>query len=80
MARTYITITTAAGDRHRIADLHPPVLAALGERDPDAASQAVGRHFADAADILEHLWADPGATWHPDPAAKGDHERIAATG
>jgi DNA-binding GntR family transcriptional regulator len=80
MARTYITMTIVTDDRQRIADLHPPVLAALCQRDPEAASDAVGRHFADAAGMLEHLWTDPGATRPPGPAAKGDHERIAATG
>jgi DNA-binding GntR family transcriptional regulator len=61
LARTYITMTTVGADRHRIADLHPPVLAALRKGDPEAAADAVGRHFASAASMLGELWTEPGA-------------------
>jgi len=59
MSRTYITMTTPGADRRRIADLHPPVIAALRQRDADAAGDAVCRHFADVAGMLGSLWADP---------------------
>jgi DNA-binding GntR family transcriptional regulator len=58
LSRTYITMTIPGADRHRIADLHPPVLAALRQRNPDAAGDAVCRHFADAAGMLGDLWTD----------------------
>jgi DNA-binding GntR family transcriptional regulator len=58
LSRTYITMTIPGADRHRIADLHPPVLAALRQRNPDAAGDAVCRHFADTAGMLGDLWTD----------------------
>jgi len=66
-SRTYITVTVAGADRQGIADLHPPVLAALRRRDPDAAGDAVCRHFADAADMLASLWTDAEPIRQPSP-------------
>lgn len=60
-SRTYITIGMPGADRHRIADLHGPVLDALRERDPDRAEAALRRHYADAGDMLARLWVEPGA-------------------
>ncbi len=58
-SRTYITIAVPGADRHRIADLHPPVLAALRKRDPKLAAEALHRHFASAGAMLGELWRDP---------------------
>lgn len=59
-SRTYISLIVPGADRHRIAGLHDPVLAALRRRDPDMVAAALRRHFDDAGAMLARLWpADP---------------------
>ena len=58
-SRTYITVAIPGADRHQIADLHPPVLDALRQRDPATVTDAVHRHFASAGAMLGRLWVDP---------------------
>jgi DNA-binding GntR family transcriptional regulator len=65
-SRTYITLIVPGVDRRRIAELHVPVLAALGLRDPEAASVVLHDHFAAAAAMLASLWAETA------PPAAGD--------
>jgi len=61
-SRTYITLVAPGADRQRIVDLHRPVLEAIRRRDPVLATEALRRHFADAADMLRGLWGDDPAT------------------
>ncbi len=65
-SRTYITLVVPGADRHRIADLHDPVLEALRRRDPELAAAAVERHFSEAGAMFARLWVDAG------PAVPGD--------
>jgi DNA-binding GntR family transcriptional regulator len=58
-SRTYITLLVPGTDRHRIADLHQPVLDALRNGDPDEAVAALHRHYVDAGAMLARLWAEP---------------------
>jgi DNA-binding GntR family transcriptional regulator len=58
-SRTYITLVVPGADRHRIADLHDPVLAALRRGDPDLVADAIRRHFVEAGSMFARLWADP---------------------
>ena len=58
-SRTYITLLVPGADRHRIADLHQPVLDALRSGDPELAVAALHRHYADAGEMLARLWAEP---------------------
>ena len=55
-SRTYISLAVPGADRLRIADLHVPVLEALRRRDPELAADALRRHFATAAEMLDILW------------------------
>ncbi len=57
-SRTYITLTLPGADRYRIAELHPPVLEALRQRDPELATEAIHHHFAEAGTMLATLWTD----------------------
>ena len=58
-SRTYITLVVPGADRHRIADLHDPILEALRRRDPELASVAIRRHFVEAGSMFASLWTDP---------------------
>jgi DNA-binding GntR family transcriptional regulator len=57
-SRTYITMGAPGVDRHRIADLHQPVLDALRRGDPEHAVAALQRHYIDAGAMLARLWVD----------------------
>ena len=57
-SRTYITIAVPGADRHRIADLHQPLLDALRSGDAERTAEAIHRHFADAGAMLGRLWLD----------------------
>jgi DNA-binding GntR family transcriptional regulator len=72
-SRTYITIAVPGADLLQIADLHPPLLAFLRQRDPDKVADAVRGHFASAGAMLGKLWVDPDSepTGQP-PAAPGE--------
>jgi DNA-binding GntR family transcriptional regulator len=59
VSRTFITLGIPGADRHRIADLHQPVLDALRRRDAGGAGDALQRHFVDVGLMLRGLWADP---------------------
>jgi DNA-binding GntR family transcriptional regulator len=50
--RTYITLVMPGADPQWSADLHPPVLAALRARDPDAVAAAIDRHFQDVSENM----------------------------
>ena len=54
-SRTYITTVVPGVDRHLIAELHAPVLAALRLRDPDVAVAAIHDHFDATAAMLASL-------------------------
>ncbi|MGH2456386.1 MAG: GntR family transcriptional regulator [Candidatus Limnocylindria bacterium] len=56
-SRTYITLVAPGADRHRIADLHQPVLDALRSRDAARTGRALDRHYELAGAMLEDLWA-----------------------
>ena len=58
-SRTYITMVVPGVDRHRIAELHAPILAALRLRDPAAVTAVLHDHFTDTAAMLARLWAAP---------------------
>lgn len=68
-SRTYITLVVPGADRHRIADLHDPVLEALRRRDPELAATAVERHFAEAGSMFARLWVDAGPVVPADDGA-----------
>jgi DNA-binding GntR family transcriptional regulator len=56
VSRTYITLVVPGADRHRIADLHQPVLDALRYRDAARATDALDRHYLVLGAMLTELW------------------------
>jgi DNA-binding GntR family transcriptional regulator len=56
VSRTYITLVVPGGDRHRIADLHQPVLDALRHRDAARATDSLDRHYLVLGAMLAELW------------------------
>jgi len=68
-SRTYITLVVPGADRHRIADLHDPVLEALRQRDPDLVAAALRRHFVEAGSMFARLWKDPAPPGDADMSA-----------
>lgn len=61
-SRTYITLLAPGIDRHRIADLHQPVLDALRKRDPGLVTTTLEHHYAEAGSMMSGRWAEPIAT------------------
>jgi DNA-binding GntR family transcriptional regulator len=72
-SRTYISLAVPGADRLRIADLHLPVLEALRRRDPELAGDALRRHFATAAEMLDVLWTAADAKPAESPPANPIH-------
>jgi DNA-binding GntR family transcriptional regulator len=60
-SRTYITMIVPGVDLRLFPPLHPPILAALRQRDAELAAKALRRHFSDAGALLAQHWADVGA-------------------
>jgi len=60
-SRTYITMIVPGVDLRLFPPLHPPILAALRQRDGELAAEALRRHFSDAGAMLAQNWADVGA-------------------
>jgi len=60
-SRTYITMVAPGADRHRIANLHVPVLEALRVGDEEHAAAAIERHFSDARMMLGAAWEVSGS-------------------
>jgi len=58
VSRTYMTLVAPGADRHRIADLHQPILDALRGRDAARAADALDRHYTALEAMLASLWAD----------------------
>jgi DNA-binding GntR family transcriptional regulator len=56
VSRTYLTLVIPGADRHRIADVHQPVLDALRHRDAAGATEALDRHYAVLGAMLTELW------------------------
>jgi DNA-binding GntR family transcriptional regulator len=56
VSRTYITLVVPGADRHRIADLHQPVLDALRHRDAASATDSLDRHYLVLGAMLAELW------------------------
>jgi DNA-binding GntR family transcriptional regulator len=52
-ARTYLTIAKSHVDRRALAERHLPILAALHERDPAAAGEAMRAHLLEAGGLLK---------------------------
>jgi DNA-binding GntR family transcriptional regulator len=72
-SRTYITIVAPGVDRHRIADLHQPVMDAFRSGDPDLAVAALQRHYVDAGAMLAGLWTErPPAAAEDGPSGPED--------
>lgn len=57
VSRTYLTLVIPGADRHRIADLHQPVLDALRHRDAAGATEALDRHYLVLGAMLTELWS-----------------------
>ena len=57
-SRTYITMVAPGVDRHRVADLHQPILDALRVRDARRVAAALEHHYTAAGDMLGNLWAE----------------------
>jgi DNA-binding GntR family transcriptional regulator len=57
-SRTYLTLIVPGADPQWSADLHPPILAALERRDPDAVVGALERHFDEVSRNMERRWPD----------------------
>jgi DNA-binding GntR family transcriptional regulator len=58
LSRTYITLVAPGADRHRIADLHQPILDALRLRDAARTARALDHHYTAVGAMLANLWAD----------------------
>lgn len=69
-SRTYITLVAPGADRHRIADLHQPVLDALRARDVQSAMTALEQHYATAGAMLHDSWDRADAPLQPTPAER----------
>lgn len=67
LSRTYITLVAPGADRHRIADLHQPVLDALRIRDAARAAGALDHHYTAVGAMLANLWADDQPPAAPEP-------------
>ena len=57
-SRTLITLILPGADPQWTADLHGPILEALRQRDQEAATAAIRRHFRDAEQMAGRLWHD----------------------
>ncbi len=57
-SRTYITLIAPGSDAHWTADLHPPIVAALRERDAEQVVVALRSHFDKAGAHLAATWQD----------------------
>lgn len=57
VSRTYLTLVIPGADRHRIADVHQPVLDALRHRDAAGATEALDRHYLVLGAMLTELWS-----------------------
>jgi DNA-binding GntR family transcriptional regulator len=67
-SRTYITLVAPGADRHRIADLHQPILDALRMRDARRVAEALEQHYTAVGGMLANIWADdqpPSAAQQP---------------
>lgn len=72
LSRTYITLAGPGGDPQWSADLHDPIIEAIGNRDTDAVVRAIESHFDEVREWLAtHLsttvGGDLGAPEHPAP-------------
>lgn len=56
-SRTYLTLVVPGADPRWTASLHPPVLEALRQRDPDRVVDALQHHFAEVGEKLGHDWS-----------------------
>jgi DNA-binding GntR family transcriptional regulator len=56
VSRTHLMLVVPEADRHRIADLHQPVLDALRNRDAARATDALDRHYEVLGAMLAELW------------------------
>jgi DNA-binding GntR family transcriptional regulator len=61
-SRTYITLVSPGADAQWTADLHPPILAGVRARDPEAVVEALRYHFDAASAHLAEGWlqSEPG--------------------
>lgn len=57
-SRTYITLIAPGADARWTADLHPPILAALQDRDVDEVQAALRGHFRTASEHLAGAWQE----------------------
>jgi len=57
-SRTYITMIAPGADLRLFPPLHPPILAALRQRDPELAAEALRHHFSEAGAMLAEHWTD----------------------
>ena len=74
--RTYITLVVPGADPQWSADLHGPILEALGRRDTEGAVAALSQHFVEASDNLARRWPDDGTlSGHARAAGSADVKR-----
>ncbi len=71
-SRTYITLVAPGVDPMEIAELHQPIVEALGRRDVDEVDAVLRRHFAEAAARLGRGWSDTAARTPGSGAGTGD--------
>jgi DNA-binding GntR family transcriptional regulator len=64
-SRTYITLVAPGADRHRIADMHQPILDAIRWRNADRAADALDHHYTSAGAMLANLWGDDASPDEP---------------
>lgn len=57
-SRTYLTLVVPGADPQWAADLHAPILAALGRRDTNGVVAALERHFDEVSDNMARRWPD----------------------
>ena len=75
-SRTLITLVMPGADPKWTAELHEPILAALGEGDVAVAETAVRRHFEEAEKMAARVWDEQQAA--PRPRAGGKRSAKAA--
>jgi DNA-binding GntR family transcriptional regulator len=59
-SRTYLTLAVPGADPQWSAELHAPILTALGHRDADEVVAALQRHFDEVSENMARRWPDDG--------------------
>jgi DNA-binding GntR family transcriptional regulator len=71
LSRTYLTLVIPGADPRWAAELHAPILAALGRRDTQGAVDALTRHFDEVGEDMARRWPDEDRSGAADGSGSG---------